>query len=134
MIGAVTADDRSCSSGRRSMEDAYLDACRPQPISAAEKESVISSLPPEGEITDFSVAEREKLRSLRRVLDIHRRDNVYEIKVTDVAPATTALHGKAVLLISRSALQILSSEELQALTAHEIGHEHVWKDWHADPC
>jgi hypothetical protein len=130
MAAGVSADDTSCSSTRRSMDDSYLDACRPQRVSAAEKRAVISSLPPKGEITDFSVAEGEKLRSLARVLEVHGRDDVYDIKVVDLGPATTALHGKAVLLISRSALRILGSDELQALTAHEIGHEYVWNEWH----
>jgi hypothetical protein len=130
MTAALSASDRSCSSIRRSIDDAYLDTCRPQPVSAAEKQAVIASLPPHGDITDFSAAERDKLRTLGRVLEVHGRDDVYEIKVIDVAQATTSLHGKAVLLISRSALQILGSDELQALIAHEIGHEYVWSEWH----
>ena len=81
------------------------------------------------EITEFRAAEGEKLRTLARVLEVHGRNDVYEIKAIEVAPATTALHGKAVLLISRC-LQILGSDELQALTAHEIGHEYVWNEWH----
>jgi hypothetical protein len=130
MVPALSPNDRSCSSTRRSTNDEYLDACRPQPVTTAERQAIISSLPPDGEVTELSAAEREKVRTLRPVLEVHGRHDVYEIKVVDVAPAGTALHGKAVLLISRSALQILGSDELRALTAHEIGHEYVWNEWH----
>jgi hypothetical protein len=41
----------------------------------------------------------------------------------------TGLHGRAVLLISLPALTLLSSEELQALVAHEIAHEYVWQQY-----
>ena len=39
------------------------------------------------------------------------------------------LHGRAVLLISASALDILGAGELQALVAHEIGHEYLMGAW-----
>ncbi len=49
--------------------------------------------------------------------------------VIDVPQAVVALHQRAVLMISRSALRLLSSAELQALVAHEIGHEYLWPDF-----
>jgi hypothetical protein len=53
----------------------------------------------------------------------------YEIKVISVPQAWTGLHERVVLLISRPALALLTSEELQALAAHEIGHEYLWESY-----
>ena len=108
-----------------------LDTCRPSPIGPEEKSMVLKSLPTDGEVTQLTQGERGKLRDLTAVLRLHQRDGVYEIKVISVPQAWTGLHGRAVLLISLSALQLLSSEELQALAAHEIGHEYVWQEYAA---
>jgi Zn-dependent protease with chaperone function len=108
-----------------------LDACRPTPISAGEKDMVLKSLPPEGEVTKLAESERRKLTDLARVLRFHRRDGVYALKVISVPQAWTGLHGRAVLLISLPALQLLDSQELQALVAHEVGHEYLWKEYAA---
>ena len=45
-----------------------------------------------------------------------------------VPQAAIGLHGRAVLLISESALTLLDAAELQALVAHEVGHEYVWTE------
>jgi hypothetical protein len=63
------------------------------------------------------------------VLRLHQRDSVYEIKVISIPQAWTGLHGRAVLLISLPVLRLLESEELQALVAHEIGHEYLWQEF-----
>jgi len=44
-------------------------------------------------------------------------------------PAAVALHQRAVLLISRPALRLLSGVELRALVAHEIGHDYFWREF-----
>jgi hypothetical protein len=51
------------------------------------------------------------------------------VKVVDVPQAAIGLHARAIVLISETALALLSSEELQALAAHELGHEYVWNDY-----
>ena len=61
----------------------------------------------------------------------------YEIKVIDLPQAGMALHDRAVLLITAPTIALLSAAELQAMAAHEIGHEYVWTEWnrahqHAD--
>ena len=33
------------------------------------------------------------------------------------------------LLVSEEALEILTTEELQAATAHEMGHEYFWQEY-----
>jgi hypothetical protein len=108
-----------------------LDACRPVPVSADEKRITLKSLPAEGEVHHLSRSQRQKLKDLTAVLRVHKRDAVYDIKVVSVPQVWTGLYGRAVLLISRRALQLLGSEELQALIAHEIGHEYVWQDYAA---
>jgi Zn-dependent protease with chaperone function len=51
------------------------------------------------------------------------------VKVIDVPQAWAGLHARAVLLVSRSALDLLTREEIQALAAHEAGHEYVWEEF-----
>jgi hypothetical protein len=106
-----------------------LDACRPAPVSADEKRNVLESLPADGEVTQLTESERRKLNDLTAILRIHERDGVYVVKVISVPQAWTGLYGRAVLLISLRALELLSSEELQALVAHEIGHEYIWQEY-----
>ncbi len=46
-----------------------------------------------------------------------------------VPQAWTGLYERAVLLISLPALTLVTADELQALVAHEIGHEYVWQQY-----
>jgi predicted Zn-dependent protease len=57
------------------------------------------------------------------------RESIFVIKVIDVPQAVIALHARFVVLLSRPALMMLSSDELRALLAHEIGHAYVWSDY-----
>ena len=43
--------------------------------------------------------------------------------------AAVALQGGTVVLISEPAIELLNPAELQAIAAHEIGHEYVWNEW-----
>jgi hypothetical protein len=106
-----------------------LDSVRPAPVSPAEKAGVLAQLPLEGDVRDFHVAQRKKLEAAGRVLELHGREGVYEVKVIDVPQAALALHARVVLLVSEPALDLLDHEELQALVAHEVGHEYFWSEW-----
>ena len=106
-----------------------MDACRPEPVSALEKAAVLRSLPAEGAATHFSTGERRKLEELGPVLCSQSRKDVYDVRIITVPQAYTGLHARAVLLISMPVLVLLTSEELQALVAHEIGHEYVWQQY-----
>ena len=110
--------------------DAALGAIRPLPIGVHEKRRVLLELPPQGELrpTDEEAA---KLRSLRKVLNYHHRYHVFELKVVDISHAGVALYARAVLLFSRPALRLLSAAELQAMAAHEAGHEYFWSEYEA---
>jgi hypothetical protein len=107
-----------------------FDSLRPPPVGPAEREAVLATLPPAGEVRDLDPAERRKLAAARRVLGLHRREAVYVVTVIDVPQAAVALHGRAVLLVSRPALDLLDAEELEALVAHEVGHEYFWDEYY----
>ena len=103
-----------------------LKTARPMPVSAVDKARVLSSLPEEGEVTTLNAAGRRKLAALDDMLRRTGRERVYDIKVITVPQAAVGLHARAVLLISEAALTLVDADELQALLAHEMGHEYVW--------
>jgi hypothetical protein len=91
----------------------------------------MKSLPAEGRVTKLKESQQRKLDSLGVVLQLHQRQSVYEFAVYESAPkpfAFIGLHQRVVLLISDVALSSLDTAELQASTAHEIGHEYVWAE------
>jgi hypothetical protein len=106
----------------------FLKTARPTPVSAENKARVLNSLPEKGEVTNLNAAGRQKLAALVDVLRATERASVYEIKVIAVPQAAVGLHGRAVILISEAALTLLDADELQALIAHEVGHEYVWTE------
>jgi hypothetical protein len=106
-----------------------LDACRPEAISAEAKAAVLRMLPVQGAVTEFSAGERSKLRAIDAVLRTYARDGIYEVRVITIPQAYSGLHERAVLLLSKPALDLLTAEELQALAAHEVGHEYVWDQY-----
>jgi hypothetical protein len=106
----------------------YLTAIRPPRLSAELRARVIASLPSQGEAHP-SGKTAKKLLELRGVLEYHDRATDIEIKVIDVFQAAVAIHARCVILISEHALRLLSAPELQALVAHELGHEYVWEEY-----
>lgn len=99
---------------------------RPPAVSQDLKNRILDSLPAEGQVKKLKQPAERKLASLERVLRVHQRQSVFEVKVIAVPQAFVGLHARAVVLISETALNLLDAEELQALVAHEIGHEYVW--------
>jgi hypothetical protein len=73
--------------------------------------------------------ERTKLGSLEPILRYHDRFGVVAIKLIEVLQAGIGLHARSVLLVSRRALGLLSAAELQALIAHEMGHDFFWEEY-----
>jgi hypothetical protein len=71
-----------------------FDSLRPAPVSAGERDVVLATLPPEGEVRRLDPAQRGKLDAARRVLELHGRETVYVIKVIDVPQAAVALHAR----------------------------------------
>ena len=107
----------------------WLHTARPTPVSAEEKARIVGSLPPEGEVTDLKAGDLTKLAGLKRVLQLMDRDSVYLVKIIDAPQAGVGLHARSVVLISKTALDLLNTDELQAFAAHEIGHEYVWDEY-----
>ncbi len=103
-----------------------LDTGRPASLSPKEKVRVLRSLPSDGEVSDLDGGSRQKLVYLAELLRATHRESVYEIKVIDLPQALVGIHARAVVLITKPALALLTADELQALVAHEIGHEYVW--------
>jgi len=104
---------------------AALDAARPAPLSAEDIRLILRMLPPTGEVTDLRSQAQRKVGLVWQLLAATRRD-WYQVKVIDVPQAVVALHARSVVLISAPALAVLNGAELQALAAHEIGHEYLW--------
>ena len=98
------------------------------PIDPDLKQRVIASLPTEGEVKALSMEYRKKLNSVTAVLNLHGRDTDYVLKVVESAQARVAIHARFVLLVTNTALRLLNSSQLQALVAHEIGHDYVWDE------
>ncbi len=108
--------------------DSSLRAVRTVPVSVQARELARATLPPEGALTPTR-DEARKLAALTPVLIYHERDQVFDIKVIDLPQAYIGLHERAILLISRPALMVLSAQELQALVAHEVGHDFLWNEF-----
>ena len=105
-----------------------LEATRPTPVLPEAKAAILKSLPPAGEVTKLTALEQRKVDAVRQLLRATRRE-WYEIRVVDLRMAAVALHERAVVLISAPAIALVNAAELQALAAHEIGHEYVWAEW-----
>jgi hypothetical protein len=118
----------------QSRPDTFLRELRlrsPAPVSPETRNEIPRALPKQGELKNLDAAERSKLSSLLGILEVHDRASVYIVKVITVPEAILALHARCILLISESGLAIWSAAELQALAAHEIGHEYVWDKYYA---
>jgi hypothetical protein len=104
-----------------------LRTLRPPAVSREERAKVVATLPENGELQPRD-SELVKIRALDPILEYHERRNVLQVVVIDVPQVVVGFHGRSVLLLSRPALQILSAAELQAMVAHEIGHDYFWAD------
>ena len=71
---------------------------------------------------------QQKVDAVRQLLKSTQRD-WYVIKAIDLPQAVIVLHARALLLISAPAIALVNAAELQAMAAHEIGHEYVWIEW-----
>ena len=109
-----------------------LRVLRNLPIPVQERERARATLPSEGTLTP-TPSEIKKLDALKPVLIYHERDQVFDIKVIDLPQAYIGLHERAILLISRPALKVLTAAELPALAAHELGHDFLWREFEQEP-
>ena len=105
--------------------DDYLRRVRLPKVSSAFKAQVLARIT-KGEEVRISDRMQEALASLAPILNYHERESVIEIKVIAARELFIGLQGRAVLLISEKALHQMPVEELQAVIAHELGHEYFW--------
>jgi hypothetical protein len=108
--------------------DDHLRRIRPRPLSPRLKAQVIARLPQEGEVKP-SAKMQVKLAALAPVFHYHERGGAIEVKVISVGHAFVGLHARSGLLISEEALDLLTTEELRAAAAHEMGHEYFWNEY-----
>ena len=108
----------------RSFDD-YLKRVRLPKVSKAHKAEVLARIA-KGEAVKVSDRIKGKLAAIGPILRYHERDSVIDIRVIGVKELYIGFQGRAVLLISEQALNLLSAEELQATVAHELGHEYFW--------
>ena len=107
-----------------------LDRHQPPPLSPELRTRIMAALPSEGELTPTAI-EKAKLAAVDPVLKIYRRLGSVSLKVVDVPYALVALHDRAVLLVTREALSLITVSEFQAIVAHELAHEFFWEDYDA---
>ena len=105
--------------------DSTLRGLRKIPLSSEERDLTRAMLHREKTLAP-TAAEVKKLETLNAVLIYHERDHMFDIEVIDVPQAFIGLRARVILVISRPALKLLTASELQALTAHELGHEFLW--------
>ena len=107
----------------------WLDTARPEPLPMEVRARVLRTLPTYGEITRLNHRGQRKLLAVRALLQAMGRAPAYDIKVVDVPVLRVGVYARTVILISGPALSVLGPEELQAVAAHEIGHEYFTADY-----
>ncbi len=106
--------------------EAYLKRVRPTKVSAEFKAQVLAQL---NQPDNSSEKLNAKLTAaLLPILQYHDRADVLAIKVITTREAVVGVQARAVLLISENVLRMLSTAELQAVVAHELGHEYFWNE------
>jgi hypothetical protein len=103
-----------------------LDRSRPAPDGPGFRAHTRGLVPEQGWIKNLTEAQRKKMTVLEPILRVHERQEVYEIRVYRGRQASVSSRFGTVVLITEPALRLLDPPELQALVAHEIGHEYVW--------
>jgi hypothetical protein len=111
----------------RSFDD-YLKRVRLPKVSEALKAEVLARIARDEEVKVYD-GMKGKLATLEPILRYHERDSAIEIKVIRAREAFVRVQGRAVLLISEPALNLLPTPELQAVVAHELGHEYFWVEF-----
>ncbi len=108
--------------------DEYLSRIRPDALAPELRTRVLNMLPKD-DLKDPSPEELAKLQMLAGILRYHQRESVIQLKVLRATPATAVFVAGAAVLITETALKLLSAEELQAVVAHELGHEYFWSQF-----
>jgi Zn-dependent protease with chaperone function len=108
--------------------DSYLKSIRPGRLSPELKAKLITILPKK-DIISPSAQGRDKLAALEPILKYYARSSVLDLKVIRMGQAVVLFLAGAAVVISEEALDLLTEKELQAIIAHELGHEYFWNEW-----
>jgi hypothetical protein len=109
--------------------EGLLIQLRRPPPSPTVRTTVIRNLPKEGALTP-TPREAAKLAAIRPLLAFHQREAVIETRLfTAGGQAFVGLHARTILLISSEALDLLDTDEIVAIMAHELGHDYVWNEY-----
>jgi len=107
----------------------YLRSIRPAGISAEQRARLVTMIRKE-DIVSPSAQRQSKLDALRPVLEYHERSAV-EVKILRLGLAWAGMLEGAAVVVSEEAVDILTAEELQAVVAHELGHEYFAAEYEA---
>lgn len=102
--------------------DSYLKGIRPAGISADRRARLVASIKKE-DIVSPSAQRQTKLNALRPILAYHDRAEI-EVKMLRLGLAWAGMLEGAAVVVSEEAVDILTAEELEAVVAHELGHEY----------
>lgn len=105
--------------------EAYLKRVRPPQVSAEFKAQALAQLT-KADTVKRTETMQPALAALAPILQYHERAGVLDIQVIRTREAFVGLQGRAVLLLSENIFRVLSTAELQAVVAHELGHEYFW--------
>jgi hypothetical protein len=122
--------------------DDYLRRIRPAALTPDLRVRVLNMLP-SADLVNPRADWLAKLKTLNPILNYHERLSVIEIKVLRLPDkpsrddhsgsltkfATAMFLAGTAVLITEPALEILTAEELQAVVAHELGHEYYWNQF-----
>jgi hypothetical protein len=107
----------------------YLKSIRPPGISPEQRARLVSMIRKE-DIVSPSIQRQAKLDALRPVLEYHERSAV-EVKILRLGLAWAGMLEGAAVVVSEEAVDVLTAEELQAVVAHELGHEYFAAEYEA---
>jgi len=110
--------------------DDYLKLIRPAAASA-DRRSRSLALVRKQDLIAPSAERQAKLSALDPVLEYLDRDTVVEVKVLRLGLAWAGFLEGAAVLVSDRAVDLLTAEELQAVVAHELGHEYFAGEYEA---
>jgi hypothetical protein len=100
----------------------YVKSIRPAGVSAEQRSRLVASIRKE-DIVSPSPQRQAKLDALVPILTYHDRAGI-EVKILRLGLAWAGMLEGAAVVVSEEAIDILTPEELQAVVAHEIGHEY----------
>jgi hypothetical protein len=116
--------------GDRHAWDSYLTRLRPAPASAARRARALALVRNE-DVVEPSPERQAKLDALQPILAYLDRESGTEVKLLRLDLAWAGFLDGAAVLISPSALDLLTPAELQAVIAHELGHEYFADEYDA---